>query len=463
MIRMRLDRRWLVLAILSALQFLLTVDMTVVNVALPSIGRTLRLPPEQLVWVVNGYVLAAGGLLLLGGRLADALGRRRVFLAGVVVFGVASLASGLAPHGAMLIGGRVGQGIGEALAAPAALSIIALLFPGSTERAQALAIWAAVASVGSAAGVVLSGVIVDLAGWRWIFLVNVPVAVGTVVAGAWLVDPSERRPEPLDVPGAVLATAALGLLTLGLLFASEGTISTVAVAATSAGLVLLATFVAVERRAREPLVPLRFLASPVRRVGNLATAAMSGASFGVFFLLTLFLQREAGYTALQTGLAYLGFTVAILPGLAASSWLLAHIGRRRTLLAALALAALGLAHLSLVSADASYLLSALPGLAISAFGMGIGYPTAQEAALEGVSSDDAGLGSGIVATVRHVGGALGLAILVTAALTTAPGGPGQEAIGPAGTRLGLRVGAGLLLMSALAVAWFLRRDPDEAP
>lgn len=403
-------RRTLTLALLSLLQFLIAIDVTVVNVALPAIGERFDAGPAALSWVVTGYTLVGGGLLLLGGRLTDLLGRRRMFLLGATLFALASLAAGLAPNLETLVAARFAQGIGEALASPAAMSLIALLFPGPEERARALGVWGAISAGGLVVGVLLSGVIVQLLDWRWIFGVNVPLAAVVIALTPMLVraDGSRAAGRRLDLPGAALLTGGPLALVYGVLRGSA--------AATLAGVALLAAFILVEARTKSPLVPLSFFAHRARAVANAATVPLSAGLSTSFFLLTLYMQDVVELSPLQAGLAYLPFCAALLAAIFLTSRLIGAVGTKYTALLGLILTAAGLGWLARLPDHGGFRVDVLPGMIGVAAGMGIGLLALQNAALSDVTEDDAGTASGVQRSVDQLGGSLGLAVLVGAAV-----------------------------------------------
>ncbi|MET8683155.1 MFS transporter [Streptomyces sp. NPDC004732] len=437
------DRRTLTLALLSLLQFLIAIDVTVVNVAVPTIGAHFHAGPGTLSWVVTGYTLVGGGLLLLGGRLTDLLGRRRMFLLGAGIFALASLAAGLAPNLEALVAARFAQGAGEALASPAAMSLIALLYPGPEERARALGIWGAISASGLVVGVLLSGAIVQLLDWRWIFGINVPVVAVVLLATPALVRPDgpRRGDGPLDLPGAALLTTGPLLLVFGVLRHS--------VPAALAGCVLLGALVAVERRAKSPLVPLSFFAHRTRMVANAATVPLSAGLSTTFFLATLYLQNVLELTPLQAGLAYLPFCAALLAAVVTVGRIVRALGTAYASVAGLLLTAAGLGLLARLPDRGSLWVDVLPGMVAVAAGMGIGLIALQNAALSGVTDTDAGTASGVQRSVDQLGGSLGLAVLVGGAF----GGTTQ--VGD--FRAAFAWAAGVVLVAAVGVLLALRK------
>ena len=412
-------RRWKALAVLALVQFMIIIDITVVNVALPSIQRALDFSAGGLAWIVDGYALTAGGLLLLGGRMGDLLGRRRLFLIGTAVFAVASFTSGAAQNSTMLIASRFAQGAGEALASPAALALVVLLFKDARERTKALGIWSGLAGLGGTVGVLLSGVIVNFVSWRWIFFINIPIAVAAVALIPRLVDESkaETASRKVDVPGAVLVTGGVLALVSGLLSASRHAWGSPQVLVPLlGGVAALIALVVVESRTREPLIPMTFFSNRTRVSANIATAVMASGMFGMFFLLTLYLQQVLRYSPLETGLAYVPFGFGLITGITLSTRIIERVGARAVIATAYTIAGAGLLLLGGVTVTGSYVGDLLPTILMLSFGMGAAFPAIQIAALHEVSEENAGLGSGVQNTVLQVGGALGLAVLVTLAV-----------------------------------------------
>lgn len=458
-------RRWWALAALALVQFVIVLDNTVVNVALPSIQRELRFSVEGLSWVVNGYLLTAGGLLLLGGRLADLWGRRRMFLTGAVVFAGASLVCGFSSDAATLVAGRFAQGVGEALASPAALSLIAVLFPEPGARGKALSIWGGLSGVGATVGVLLSGVITELLDWRWLFFLNLPCVLVAVILVPRLVPAFDRpRPGQVDWLGAALATAGSVSLVYGILASIRaGWADAAVVIPLTVSVLSWVAFVVVEARVSEPLVPPRFFANRTRLTANAVSVFMLGTLSALFLLLTLYMQDVLGYSPLRTGLAYLPFCVFFVVGAALGALLLGRWGPRLVLTVSFLVAAAGMLLASRLPVAGTWTWDLLPDMAVLATGFGLGLPALQAAALHGVSERDAGLGAGVQSSVQQLANALGIAVLLTIALhhsgaVLAAGGPAQAAT-TAGFRWAFGVSAGILLLGAIVVAGVMPRTP----
>ena len=412
-------RRWKALVVLALVQFMIIIDITVVNVALPSIQRSLHFTGSSLTWVVDGYALMAGGLLLFGGRVGDLFGRKRLFLIGTALFAVASFTSGAAQNHTMLVASRFAQGAGEALASPAALALVVLLFTDPSERTRALGIWSGLAGLGGTFGVLISGLIVNFVSWRWIFFVNLPIAAVALALIPGLVSESraEGTSRRVDIPGAVLVTGGVLALIDGFLAASHHSWGSPAVVwPLVIGVGALLAMVVVEMRTKDPLIPLTFFANRTRVSANLATAVMASGMFGMFFLLTLFLQQILHFSPLKTGLGYAPFGLGMVAGIVVSTSLLPRVGAKIVTTAALVIGGFGLLRLGGVSVHATYVGELLPTILLLSFGMGAAFPALQIAAMHQVSEQNAGLGSAVQNTVLQIGGSLGLAVLVTLAL-----------------------------------------------
>ncbi|MEW2353547.1 MFS transporter [Spirillospora sp. NPDC029432] len=455
-------RRRPALVVLCFVQFMLVLDDNVVSVALPSLRGDLGLGTAGLAWVVNAYFLAFGGLLLTAGRMADVLGRRRVFLTGVALFGIASTACGLAQEPWQLISGRFVQGAGAAMASPAALSMITLLFPGTGERARALSVWGAVAALGGTSGLVISGVLTGLASWRWIFLINLPVAAVALVLLPRLTAESRAagRARP-DIPGALLGTAAVVSLVHGLLQAGEsGWADPAVIGPLLLAAALAAGFLMAEARAEAPLVPMSFLADRTRAVANGATLLFSVAMYAMAFLLMIHLQTVLGYGPLKAGVAYLPYGAGILAGMRLSTPAMLKMGVRWTLVPSFLITSAGLLLLAGVAAGDSYATGVLPGMLVTSLGCGLSLPTLTVAALTGTTDENAGLGSAILNSVQQIGGAVGIAVLVTLAerrndaVANAADSPGAATEGFSSA---LVIAAVLLVLGAVLIAVLLRK------
>jgi EmrB/QacA subfamily drug resistance transporter len=413
--------KWLALALLAMTQFVIVLDASIVNVALPSIGRELDFSQDDLSWVVNAYTLTFGGFLLLGGRLADLLGRRRMFVAGLILFGAASLAGGLSQSDAQLIVARTVQGLGAAIISPAALSIITTTFSEGAERNKALGVWGAVAGAGGAAGVLLGGILTEFLGWEWVLLVNVPIAlIAASLAPALLVESRDARPATFDVAGAVSVTAGLALLVYALVNTVDvgwGAAETLALLAGAAA--LLAVFVAIELRARHPLMPFSIFRLRTLRGANIVGLLIGMSLFSMFFFISLYVQQVLGYEPLEAGLAYLPLSALIIVSAGLGSQLVTRIGFKPTLVAGMLLISVGLLWFSRVSAPGgSYVGDVLFPSMVVAVGLGLAFVTDTIAAVTGTRPDEAGLASGLINTSQQVGGALGLAIAATVANST---------------------------------------------
>lgn len=411
----RHENRWLVLAIVCLGQLMVILDATIVNVALPAIQADLKLSPEGLQWVVNGYTLAFGGFLLLGGRLGDIYGRRLTFITGVAIFTIASLLNGFAQSEEWLVGARALQGLGGALLSPAALSIITTEFDGP-ERAKAMSVWGAIAGLGAALGLLLGGVLVKYTSWEWIFFVNVPVGLA-VMAAAWTQIAESRAPErpALDVAGAFTATAGLVILVFGITQTQEkGWGAPIVIGSVAVAVLLLATFVRVERSHKDPLVPLGIFRTRSVSAANTVAFLAFASIFPFFFFISLFLQQVRGYDALETGLAFLPFSVAIILTATVAAQAVPKIGVRRSAMIGVGMAGIGLALFSqLLSTDLAYLPGVLVPMIFVAIGMGMTFVPLTFLATSKVPASEAGLASGIFNTTQQIGGALGLAVLAT--------------------------------------------------
>jgi EmrB/QacA subfamily drug resistance transporter len=408
------------LALLALAEFIVVLDASIVNIALPSIGRGLHFSLVNLSWVVNAYVLTFGGFLLLGGRMADLLGRRRVFIAGLGVFSLASLAGGLAQSEAWLISARAIQGLGAALLAPAALSLVTATFSEGADRNRALSIWGAVAGSGAAAGVLLGGVLTSAFGWRSVLFVNVPIGIAAILIAPRLLAESrgDLTRRGFDLPGAATVTAGLSALVYALVRATTvgwGSPQTIAVLA--AAVLLLVAFVVIERRSPAPLVPFAFFRNRNVTLANVTMLAAGAAIIGLFFYLSLYMQRVLGYSAITAGTSQLPLAAGIVIAAALASPLIARAGIRKVLLAGLVMFAGGLAWFAQVPVHGTYLADILGPSLLIALGLGLTFVPITILSVSGVKDREYGLASGLVNTSQQIGGALGLAVLSTIATT----------------------------------------------
>lgn len=457
-------RRWWALFLLATAQFIVILDTSIIGVALPSIQRALGFSPSDLQWVFNAYVIVFGGLVLLGGRLSDLLGHRRVFMLGFVVLSLASLLAGLAPSEGVLIAARALQGLGAAIIAPAALSIVMGLFTKPADIAKAFGIYGAAAPAGGTAGVFLGGVITQWLSWHWVFLINVPLGVLVLALSPALLQRGVARQGRVDVLGALAVTGALVLAVYAIVtanvtgWATPRTIGLFVLAA-----LLLGVFLVIQQRRQDPLVPLRIFKAPNLSAGNLVMLLLGGAWIPMWFFLNLYLQQVLGYSALDGGLALLPMTVAImLIMVGVTGRLIGAFGFKRNLAVGLPLLAGAMLLFTLTPPHGSFLLNVLPASLLAALGMGLSYIPALIAATSGARPEEAGLASGLVNTSYQVGSALGLA--ATVAISTALGVGGASHIdslnaGFHGAFVGAAVVAGL---GALVTVGWLRQPRQSS-
>jgi EmrB/QacA subfamily drug resistance transporter len=409
---------WLVLVLVCLAQFMVVLDATIVNVALPSIQADLNMSESGLQWVVNAYALLFGGFLLLGGRAGDLIGRKRIFLAGLVLFTAASLLCALATGETWLILSRGLQGLGAALVSPAALSIVTTTFREGAERTKALGVWAAIAVGGGAVGLVLGGLLVETLSWPWIFFVNVPVGIAAFVVSLRYVPESkdEHVHKSFDLAGAVSVTGGLIALVYGIVRSAEsGWGSGEVLGFLALAAVLLVAFVLIERRSAEPLVRLSIFSVRTVRGANAAMFVVAAGLFAMFFFNTLYVQRVLGFSPLEAGFAFVPFTAGVIIGAGLSQKLVPALGAREVPLIGAALGALGLLLFLRLTPDSSYVADLLPGIMLISIGMGLVFVPITLIATSGVPVDDAGLASGLFNTAQQIGGALGLALLTTLA------------------------------------------------
>jgi EmrB/QacA subfamily drug resistance transporter len=462
--------RWIALVVLCVGMLMIVLDVTVVNVALPSIQDDLGFSQSSLAWVVNAYLIAFGGLLLLSGRLGDLISRRGVFLCGLLVFTLASLACGLAQSQEMLVGARFVQGIGGAMTSAVILGMIVTMFPEPAEQAKAIGVYGFVASAGGSVGLLLGGVLTQSINWHWIFFVNIPIAIVTAVLAMRLLEKDKGigLASGADVLGALLVTSSLMLLVYTIVgpAAEDGWGASSTLGLGAAALVLLALFGAREATARTPLVPLRIFGSRNLSGANLIQVVSVAGMFGMFFMGSLYMQTVLGYDALQIGLAFLPGTVIMgVLSLGYSHRLVMRFGARSVMLPAFVLITVGLALFTRAPVDGDYVTHVLPTMVLFGVGAGLGFPALMTIAMAGVEPADAGLASGLVNTTAQVGGALGLAVLATLATTrtadlTAAGDSLPVAL-TGGYHLAFAIGAALMIV-AIAIGLFMLRS-EKAP
>ena len=416
------DRRWLTLALLATAQFMVVLDASIVNIAIPHIATGLHTALSTLAWVITAYVVAFGGMLPFGGRLADLLGRRRTFLVGLGIFTLTSLAAGLAPSIGTLIAVRAVQGVGAALLAPAALSLVTATFAEGAERTKALGVWGAVAAGGATAGVLLGGLLTGGLGWRSVFLINVPIGVAVAVLTPRLVTANRPTHGPgswwrrYDVPGALTVTIGLAALVGGL---SEGPSwgwrSAATLGLLTVGIVMLISFIGIERISSAPLLPLRLLRIRSIATGNTIMLLTGAAMLGLFYFLSLYEQVVLGYGAVAAGLSQLPMALTLIAAAGVAPVIVKQIGARATLATGLVLLTGGLAWFGAASAHGSFVMDVLGASLVVGSGLGLAFVPLTDLAVTGVDNTDAGIASGLVNTSQQVGGALGLAALATVA------------------------------------------------
>jgi EmrB/QacA subfamily drug resistance transporter len=463
--------RWIALIVLCGGMLMIILDTTIVNVALPSIQDDLGFSQSSLAWVVNAYLIAFGGLLLLAGRLGDLVGRRRMFLAGLTVFTIASVLCGAAQTQEMLIGARFVQGVGGAMTSAVILGMVVTMFPEPAEQAKAIGVFSFVAAAGASIGLLAGGVLTEAINWHWIFFVNVPIGIGTAVLARRLLasDPGIGLRRGADLPGAVLITSSLMLAVYTIVGAADegwGSARTLGLGALA--LALLGAFVAREASAANPLVPLRIFRSRTVSVANTVQVLMVAGMFAMFFLGALYLQRVLGYDAIEVGLAFLPVALGIgILSAGIAPRLIVRLGGKATLLPGLALMAAGLAYFQRLPLDAGYAVDLFPAMLLLGLGAGLSFPALMTLAMSAATPEDSGLASGLVNTTQQVGGALGLAVLATLSTTRterllAEGQAAASALTD-GYRLAFTIGAGLLLVALALAAAGLRSEPAPAP
>jgi len=412
-VRVRPDRRGITLAVVLCAQLMIVLDMTVVNIALPRIAAGLHFSAASLSWVLNAYSLPFGGLLLLGGRAGDILGRRRVFMAGIALFTVASLAGGLATTAPWLLAARAVQGIGGAIASPAVLAMIVSGFPGERERTRALGIFTAVAMGGASLGLVLGGLITEWVSWRWVLFINVPIGVAVLLAAPRYLSESQRQQGRFDITGALTSTAGMSALVYAFIrAASDGWADRMTLGAFAAAAALLVAFVVNESRSPHPITPLHLFADPGRAGSYLARLLLVAGLFGMFFFLTQFVQDVLGFSPLRAGIAFVPMTGALFTVSRLAPRLIPRFGAKPLMTAGLVPVISGMTWLGQISPGTSYLTGILGPMLLLGTGMGLAFVPLTMASLRGVRPEDSGAAASMVNVTQQVGGALGLAILV---------------------------------------------------
>ena len=466
-------RRWIALALLCVAQFVVVLDASITNVALPTIGESLQISQDNLSWVVTAYALTFGGFLLLGGRLADLLGRRRVFMSGLIVFALASLAGGFAESEGMLIAARAVQGLGAAILSPAALSIVTTTFRDGAERNKALGVWGAVAGSGGAAGVLLGGVLTEYLGWEWVLWVNVPIGIAAAAIAPSLIreSRSESDTRAFDFAGAVSVTAGLSLLVYALIEAPDaGWGSSQTVGLLAGALALLGAFVAIERRSASPLMPFGIFRNRTLTGANVVGVLTGASLFSMFFFISLYMQNVLGYSAIKAGLSYLPLALTIIIAAGVASGLVTRLGYKPILATGMVFIAGGLVWFSQISPDGTYLGDVLGPSILAAIGLGLAFVPQTIAAVSGVKEHLAGLASGLINTSQQVGGAVGLAVLSTVAFPQIEDGLFTAGSDPAAAAVVLTdgyadaflAGAGIALLGLVATLVLIRGRDSRA-
>ena len=464
-------KRWLALGVIAVAQLMVVLDASIVTIALPSAQHALHISTANRQWVVTAYTLSFGGLLLLGGRIADYVGRKRMFIIGLLGFAGASALGGVAVNSAMLFGARALQGGFAALLAPAALSLISVTFTEVKERSTAFGVYGAISGGGAAIGLIMGGVLTEYASWRWCLLVNVPIAAVAALASVPVVRESKAHGNTsYDIPGAVTVTAGLVALVYGFTkAASDGWAATATLSFLGIAVVLLAAFVTIEIKSKNPLLPMRVILER-NRGGSFLSSFMVGAGLlGMFLFLTYYFQGNLGYSALESGFAFLPFSAGIIVAAGASSRLLPRVGPRRLMAIGFGAAALGMLWLSRITPDTTYLAHVLPAEILISLGMGLAFVPMSSTALFRVPAHDAGVSSALVNTTQQVGGSLGTALLNTVAasatatylLTRAPTRANVEAAQVHGYTVGFLVGAACLVVALLSAVFLVNATRDD--
>jgi EmrB/QacA subfamily drug resistance transporter len=458
------DKRWIALALLCVAQFVVVLDASIVNVALPTIKEALDFSETSLPWVLNAYVLTFGGFLLLGGRLADLLGRRRLFMAGLILFALASLAGGLASTSGQLIAARAVQGLGAAILSPAALSIVAVTFKDGAERNKALGMWGAVAGSGGAAGVLLGGILTEYVGWEWVLWVNVPIGIIAAAIAPTLIAETRAEVETrhFDVAGAVTITGGLSALVFALLDAeTAGWGSFQTIGTIVASLLLLAAFVAIELRSRAPLVPFSIFRVRTVTGANVVGILVGASLFAMFYFITLYMQQVLGYSPIKAGLSYLPLAGMIIIAAGIASGLVTKVGFKPILAFGMVLVTLGLLWFTQISVDGTFLGDLLGPSLLAGLGLGFAFVPVTIAAVSGIEDREQGLASGLINTSQQVGGALGLAVLAAIA-TSVIGSSETPAKLVEGFQAAFGVGACFAILGLLATLFLIRTSDSKA-
>ena len=467
-------KKWLALAVIAVSQLLIVLDATIVNIALPTAQTALHISDADRQWMITAYTLAFGGLLLLGGRIADYTGRKRAFIIGLLGFAAASAFGGIAQNAAMLFSARALQGAFGALMAPAALSLLTVTFTEAKERARAFGVYGAIAGGGGAIGLLMGGLLTEYASWRWTLLVSTPIAIVAAVAALRFITESKAAGNTkYDLPGAATSTGGLVALVYGFTkAASDGWDSPVTIAFLVAAVVLLVAFVVIENRSSHPLLPMRVILDRNRGGAFLSALLIGVGMFGVFLFLTFYLQITLGYSALMTGVAFLPFTVGIIAGAGVSAQLLTRVGPRVLMSIGLLLAALGMVMLTRIGVDTSFWTHVLPAELVLSFGMGVVFGPMSNTALVGVADHDAGVASALINTTQQIGGSLGTALLNTI-FTSAVAGyvtshqssladPGFQGVATVhGYTVAFWVSAGLIGLAAVIALVLVRASREE--
>jgi EmrB/QacA subfamily drug resistance transporter len=458
------DKRWIALVLLCVAQFVVVLDASIVNVALPTIKEALDFSEDSLPWVVNAYVLTFGGFLLLGGRLADLLGRRRLFMAGLILFALASLAGGLAANSGQLIAARAVQGLGAAILSPAALSIVAVTFKDGAERNKALGVWGAVAGSGGAAGVLLGGVLTEYVGWEWVLWVNVPIGILAAAIAPSLIAETKAETETrhFDVAGAATITLGLSALVFALLDAeSAGWTSFQTIGTIVAAILLLGAFVAVELRSRAPLVPFSIFRVRTITGANVVGILVGASLFSMFYFISLYMQQILGYSPIKAGLSYLPLAVTIILAAGIASGLVTKVGFKPILTIGMICIAVGLVWFTQIDVHGTFLKDILGPSVIAAVGLGFAFVPVTIAAVSGIEDREQGLASGLINTSQQVGGALGLAILAAIANSVIGSKETPDTL-VEGFQAAFAVGAGFAVVGLIATLLLIRTSDSRA-